>query len=144
MREILKIWDLYSYDLRPRINGAVPVLKAILSLETNVMIVTIYGCICLLFYGLGVTAVVPLIQVFRTIFPFEPVHIQACMGNPYGITDYPLAVLRSILSGLKLDADCKTVFFWALPLLSYPFRRFTNLLSSLEQALDLIGHVYRR
>jgi hypothetical protein len=144
MRGILKIWDLHSCDLRPRINRAVPVLEAILSLRTNLVIVTIYGYVCLLFYGLGITAVAPLIQIFRTVFPFEPVHIQAWMGNPFGITNYPLAVLRSILSGLKLDADCKTLFFWVLPLVSYPFRRFANLLSTLNRTLDLLGHVYQR
>jgi len=122
---------LFGFDLRPRINASVSVLQVIPCLKLNVVFVTIYGYICLLFYGLGITAVAPLIQTFRAVFPFEPVHIHAWLGvsASFGITDYPLAVLQSILSGIRFDLDYDTVFFWAgLPLISYAFRRFLNLL----------------
>jgi Holliday junction resolvase-like predicted endonuclease len=52
--------------------------------------------------------------------------------------------LRSILSGLSFDVDYRTVFFWRLPLISYGFRKFLDLLPTSSWALNLIGHVPER
>jgi hypothetical protein len=105
------------WDFRPVINVSrwIPVtLRRIEpAVEPNVWILLTYSFLCSIGYGpfgiVGVVGVTSLIQLYRVLFGFRPLDVAVWL--PGGLSNYPMAILKSIISIVRPSFDMHTAFF---------------------------------
>jgi hypothetical protein len=113
----------YFLDRRPLLNN-IPVLLYGLALgyEPHAWVIASYGFLCSLVYSYNLSQLLPILQLMRTLFPFQPLEVNALL--PSGFVDLPLAIIRSILSAFSLKFEIRSLFFlFGSPALVWKFRR---------------------
>jgi hypothetical protein len=87
-----------------------------LSFEPNAWIIPTYAFFCSLHYS-SVVQVDGIVQLYRLLFHFPPLQVIAWV--PSGFTNYPFAILWSIMEGISPRLDAQTVLFSiGIPILS--------------------------
>lgn len=106
-------------DIRPRLTGIPVLFRCVrLSYEPDIWIILTYVFLCSLEYSLKVVQVSPLIQLYRLLFDFSA--LRVIVFAPSGASNYPLSIISSILSAVKLKLEVRSFIFWiGLPGVSF-------------------------
>ena len=118
------------WDFRPNIRPVlVRVNQVEAGVEPNAWVVLTYAFLCSIGYGRFEVVGVPfLVELYRLLFGFHPLAVVASL--PSGATNYPMAILTSIVSVIHPTLSFQTAFFVVGP------QTFQYFLSKRAQILD--------